>query len=368
MRFFRHFFLRLLFVCFALNTSSHIATAQDVKAGVMLPLSGAGTYDFIGEEIRRGIVLALKDNPDVQIEFLYEDFGLVDKTKAASAANKLANLDKVDIAFDAFVTTLAASGPIFNRVGIPAVTIWDDSREVQGSKANLFGFGYTTEIAGEDLAEFARRERHIDEIAILSTNDEWSEVISTSFENRFKALGGKVVFRERANPDDNLRSLATRLKHKKVQAVYAPMWGNAFISFFKALREIGFQPERFVGDALLEPDLLALGDAVEGIFLTQIFLEDAALAELYEREFHEPPTPNRLAMAGLGYDIVVLIKALTEKIKAQGEKITRQSISKALEGLEVHGRSGSIKFHPDHSVYRHEKILQVRKGKFALVK
>ena len=124
-----------------------------IKVGAILPLSG--DLAALGEEVKRGIELAAEDAKmeGANVAVIYED----DRYTPAmdvSAANKLINVDKVDAAMTMFVEEAKPMAPVFNTSKTPLVALWD-SNEFIKSNEYLFSNGFSTERAGEAMAEYA---------------------------------------------------------------------------------------------------------------------------------------------------------------------------------------------------------------------
>ena len=104
---------------------------DDVKIGAILPLSG--DYSIIGTEIKNGMELAkyeiAMDGFDVNI--IYEDDESFLPRAVVNAANKLVNIDKVDVALTAIVEEAKPSSNIFNDNEVPLVIVWDSNRYIK---------------------------------------------------------------------------------------------------------------------------------------------------------------------------------------------------------------------------------------------
>lgn len=118
----RNFLLTmLLFAAFTLGGCSKDATpANTVKVGAILPLTG--TVAFVGEPERAALELALEDiraayGNDLAIELTVEDSGGDPKT-AVSAANKLIDIDGVEVLVVSLSRINLAVAPIVKAKGV----------------------------------------------------------------------------------------------------------------------------------------------------------------------------------------------------------------------------------------------------------
>ena len=74
-----------------------ISKNNPIKIGAILPLTG--DLAFLGEEIKKGIDLGVAEYKDrgININVIYEDDQSLSLTASVNAANKLLNIDKVDV-------------------------------------------------------------------------------------------------------------------------------------------------------------------------------------------------------------------------------------------------------------------------------
>jgi ABC-type branched-subunit amino acid transport system substrate-binding protein len=99
---FRFLVFRMAGVIFALSclfstlhSSVFAENSREFKIGVSAPLSG--DLARIGEDVRRGLELAIKDFSDSNVQFtLFIEDDQYKGVQAASAAKKLLHVDKVD--------------------------------------------------------------------------------------------------------------------------------------------------------------------------------------------------------------------------------------------------------------------------------
>jgi ABC-type branched-subunit amino acid transport system substrate-binding protein len=61
------------------------------------------------------------------------------------------------------------------------------------------------------MADFSRHKLNHKSVGIVSFHDEWSEIITAAFEDRFKQSGGRISLREQVNGDTtDFRTIMTR--------------------------------------------------------------------------------------------------------------------------------------------------------------
>jgi branched-chain amino acid transport system substrate-binding protein len=340
---------------------------QEVKIGAILPLTGV--ISSVGEAMQRGLQMAAGDAKHISVKLIVEDDATANRTKAVSSAKKLASVDKVDIVFNAYASTVSAFASVLKNADVPCLVLWDSNRSLQKLGSHIIGFGFENELAGEDLADFSRLKLNHKSVGIVSFHDEWSELITAAFETRFKESGGRIALHEQVNGDTtDFRTIMTRLKSLKPDAIYLPLYGIGLQSAIKQARAVHFEGDILTADSFVDTDISATHGASEGMYLTQIWLRDNDFARKYQTGFGQAEiSGTNLGYVALAYDAVMLVDALAAKIRQSGAAVTSQTLMKQLPNFSFSGVLGTTAFSSDNSLERREKILQVREGHFVEV-
>lgn len=247
----------LLIACLAVpagSSADNLQELQPLRVGAILPLSG--DFAFVGKEMQRGMQLALEDFSDYRIEIIYEDDRTFDAKSAVLAAKRLTGIEKVDILFNAVVNTTPAIASIVKSTATPTFVIWDSNKRLKALQGPIYGMGFSTEGAGEDMADFAYYEKGLRRISVISAHDEWSEIISNSFAERFAAAGGVVVQHSRVQiTETDLRALILKAMQNKAEAIYAPLFSQSLTALIKQARAF-----RFPGILLTADGFFAAGN------------------------------------------------------------------------------------------------------------
>jgi branched-chain amino acid transport system substrate-binding protein len=335
---------------------------QEVKIGAILPLTGG--ISAVGEAMQRGLQMAADDTRHISVKLIVEDDATANRTRAVSSAKKLAGIDKVDIVFNAYASTVSAFASVLKNAGVPCLVLWDSNRSLQKLGSHIIGFGFENELAGEDMADFSRHKLNHKSVGIVSFHDEWSEVITAAFEDRFKQSGGRITMREQVNSDTtDFRTIMTRLKSLKPDAIYLPLYGIGLQSAIKQARAVNFEGEILTVDSFVDADISATNGASEGMYLTQIWLRDSDFARKYQTRFGQTEiSGTNLGYVALAYDAVMLLDALAAKIRQSGATVTSETLMKQLPNFSFSGVLGTTVFSSHNSLERREKILQVKEG------
>lgn len=328
-----------------------------------------GVLASVGEAMQRGLTMAASDTKHITTRIIIEDDQTANRVRTVNAANKLVGVDKVNIVFNAYASTTSAFSSVLKTSNVPCLVLWDSNRALSKLGEQIFGFGYENELAGEDMASFARDHLRHRTVGIISFHDEWSELITRAFEERFKALGGTVVLHEQVNADTtDFRTILARLKSSNAGAVYLPLYGLGLQSAIKQARNIKFEGDLLTADSFVDSDIAATKGAAEGMYLTQIWLDDAAFTWKYEAAFGNAKTSGtNLGYTALAYDAVMLVDAAAAQITQGGEKITTTSLLARLPNFSFDGVLGATKVSRDRTVERREKVLQVKNDSYTEV-
>jgi len=188
---------------------------------VLLPLTG--DLATIGKDIERGLRIALKNNADFasSVDLLVEDITTFNPVNAVKSAQRLLNIEKVDLAVTAIMQDAEPMAPIFNKKKVPLIVLWDNNELIRNLGEYIFTSGFLSEYAGELAAQFVVSAKRATGSVIIMHQDLWSELIGDAFEKEFKKLGGKILAKESlpATTTD-YRTLLARIKSKNPAIIY----------------------------------------------------------------------------------------------------------------------------------------------------
>lgn len=316
---------------------------EPIKIGVIVPLTGP--YAFLGEEIKKGVELAAEEakNQEMNFAITYEDdqgnFG----PGTVNAANKLVNIDKINAGITFGIEEAKPIAPIFNNAKIPLVVGWDSNDFIKGAGDYIFSNGFSTEKAGEKIAEFAYKNLSLRKVAIVSHIDAWVDIISASFKNKFTELGGSIVYNERISPEaTDYKTIILKVKNSKADGVYAPTMPMNSAIFIIQAKQLGLNVPLMMGDSFVQEVIDEVKSSGEGIYFTSMIAEkNDPVSILYKNKYQTDP--YGLALAAAGYDAFK---------KFVDEKITVNNVRDIL--LKNIG--------PSRTSEREEKLYQVKNG------
>lgn len=308
------------------------AEQEEVVVGAILPLSG--DLAVLGEEVKRGVELAAEDmkNEGISATVVYED-DRFDPSASVSAANKLISIDKVDVAMTMFVEEAKPMASVFNTSKTPLLVLWDNNAFIKVNEY-LFSNGFSTEKAGEDMAEYAYNRLHMKTVATIGHKDPWAEIIAKAFNEKFEALGGKVIYNEAFNVDvTDYKTAIAQIKQVNPDGVYFPLVPMNNARFIVQAKQLGLDKTLLTGDALIQDVVTETGGASEGIYFTNIYSENTgALIAKYRAKYGVEP--EDVTLVAFGYDGLMQIK---DAAKREGN--TKKEIVAGLRSIMGESRA-----------------------------
>src|SRR3989344_133285 len=329
------------------------ATEKPITIGVLSILSGdAAAW---GEAAKKGIDLALEEwreaNPNKTLELIYEDTAAETK-KTVSSFQKLVEIDKVDAILGPLLQTeIAAVAPLINKYSIPVIAPSYAPVENRPNLRNPLLIWMNVTKEAEYMAEFVYA-RGIKSVAAIGTKDAWESEVTNVFADRFSALGGRVLYKELAQPDANdIKSTWTKALAEKPEAIFIGTYYQ-FINSLKALADLGYKGKLFSieVDNYLASQTKGAADGLQFIapdFYTSDF------ATKFENRYHEKPG----IPAGQAYDAANILLKFLES----GEP--KEAILEKMRQIkEYDGASGLIKFTADGKTLLPTAIFDLQDG------
>jgi branched-chain amino acid transport system substrate-binding protein len=257
-----------------------------------------------------------------------------------------------------------------NSNKIPLVVLWDSSNELQNLGDWVMAMGFSLEAAGEDIASHAYTDLGFRKIAIEAAQDEWSDVVSASFAEKFTALGGQIVLHEKtpiSQPD--FKTNIVKAKQAGAESIYFPHYPQGNVLIARQARELGFTGTLLSGDVFDESAIQSLGKYANNIHIAQMWLTDEAFKAKYAARYGEAPNSINLAFAAIGYDGIRLAAETYKGLEAKGVKNpSSEQIRDYIKTLKFDGVTGRTEFDSHGRSHKREHILKVENGAFQLVK
>ena len=357
---------KILFLVLTLIIAADaLADPREIKVGVMGLLSG----DFAawGNAYLEGITLAQEainsagGVKGAKISLVIEDTRF-DSKEVASATQKLISIEKVPVAMIATFTESMVAAPVFQRAKVPLLVYGDSGGEIEQFGKFIFSTGTWVKGYALSASQFLRA-RASKRVAIIATNNPWSQSNAATFKSYFEKDGGTIVYRADVNPSDSeFRTIVEKIKSLNVDGVFAPITAN-IVPFFKQTERLGKSLPIIVAAAALDIDVIsAAPSAVEGRYVTNSYLNldrpaaknlSLAYQKKYGREMTYPSVVAR------GWDGFMAIA----KASADATDISPDAIQQALSMVKLEGAGFRLEINEHGTAALPVEVLTVQDGK-----
>ncbi len=283
----------IVLAVFSLKTTNTPTEKQVIKIGVVGPLTGGASV--YGTNLAKGAELALKSLGETKYkyELIIEDDGTNPAT-AASAAQKLVNIDKVQAILSVTSGTGNAIKPIAAAAKIPQVCLCSDSRVADG------GYNFTNILLAPDETATWLKEaqsRGIKKIAIIAQNQPGYNLILDSLRPQAATYGVTIVYDEKVEP--TVKDFNTNIA--KARATKPDLF---LIGFFppqldiigQQLKNLGITNIAGIATFSIGADPSLFNDK----WYSDASLSDAAFADQFTKEY--PDTRFNVRVAPYAFD------------------------------------------------------------------
>lgn len=351
---------------------SQVATAADMKIGIMVPTTGSeATY---GKDMENAINLAASEINKAggvlgQNVVTMTGDAACDPQQATAAASKLVSTDVVGVVGGYCSGATLPTMKIYGDAKLPLVIPAANSTKLIG--VNL-GNAFMINSTGFDQVKTAIslfEKKGINKLAIIHQGDGYSEDLAKLTKEKWAEMGKEVVAYEVVNKGEQDQSaLVTRVKSKAPDAVFWTAYYADGAMVIKQLRQGGYRNLIAVGDGSNSPKLLEIaGKAAEGVFcFSNPTVEYLPAAKDFHANYKATYNQNPDAYAALAYDGM---KLLADAITRAGST-DKDAIIKALgETKDFSGIAGPISFTEQRTLARSNfVILEAKGGKWTLNK
>ncbi|MFN8391812.1 MAG: ABC transporter substrate-binding protein [Bdellovibrionota bacterium] len=299
----------------------------------------------------------LADNASIEIKFAEAS-----QATAPNSASLESLIEKERAPVVLYWTTddISPVAPFISGSDAVGIVVAEVTKKLIPMGANVFGFGYSTELTFTKLAKFAGNTLKSYRFAILTGNDARSELQSKAFIEESKSLGNTIVFEEKISPDTvDFTAVVARAAKENCDTIFAALPASSLVKFIQNARAKQFKGKIIVGDTLFAGELSTLGKDAEGVYMAQAWSDDAKLKSQYASKFGSAPDGVSLGFVALGFDAVSCLQSL-------GEPFDAYSIKSALLSSPCHGLTGDTGFDGERMAKRRKSILTVKSGQFVL--
>lgn len=306
----------------AVCVSSALATANvmadEVKIGVVLPLSGA--LSGYGQPSQKGVDLINAMEPklangDTVKLVIIDDKS--DKVEAANAMQRLVSSDKVDAVIGEVTSTnTLAMTKMAEDTKTPLISPTATNDRVTRNREYVSRVCFSDSFQGVVGANLASRDLKAQKAAIMfdSSND-YSVGLARAFRNQFVKNGGTIAVEVQApGGSKDFKAQLSTVKSHNVDMIYMPIYYTEGALIAVQAKQLGLKVPVVGGDGLAaDPIFFKLGqDAVEGYMTTDYYSPNAKqqtpdgekFIQAWTAKYNEP-THTWGAMTADAYKMIV---------------------------------------------------------------
>jgi ABC-type branched-subunit amino acid transport system substrate-binding protein len=330
--------------------STHIGSGQ-VKAGLILPLSGTGNAAVAAQSMRNASELALAEfnNPDIQL-LVKDDGGSAPGAQqgAQQALDEGAEL----ILGPLFALTV---GPVAQLARARRVPVIAFSTDANVAARGVYLLSFLPESDVERIIGYAAGQGRRS-FAALIPESAYGTVVEAAFKQAVGRRGGRVVALERYPVDRGQMQAAVgkvAQAAKGADAIFLPDGPDAVPTLVQMLNAGGIDTKRVqpLGTGLWEDPQMASNAALEGAWYAG---PDATGFRNFSGRYRTRYGQDPVRTASLAYDAVALVAAL---VKTQGRQRFSEEVLTNSSGFT--GIDGLFRFRPDGTNQRGLAVLRV---------
>ena len=307
---------------------------EPIKIGWIGPLTGnVATW---GEGMKNVFSLAIKEiNNDGgidghELQVIYED-GKCNGKDAATAMQKLANIDQVEVVVGGFCSGESISSvPIAEQAKVFMISAGSSSPDLTGI-SQYFARNYPSDSSQSTiLANIAYNNKNWKNIAIIQEQTDYAQALYETFEEEFESMGGTVVINEKFKVGDtDFKTSLAKIKNQNPNAVFLlTQSGPAAAQIAKQMVELSWNIPLMASDALItdtetiskNPDVLE--GTIGAVFGTnpdnQKFQN---LISLYQEKYGKELPYQSYAQTY--YDAAFLVKEGIESVGNNGKSLAK---------------------------------------------
>src|ERR1700730_3527635 len=344
--------LRIIGIAFAAaKLAATRASAQDVKVGVVLPLTGG--LAPVGKQVQAGIKMYMDKNgasvAGKKIDLIVKDDGGVPDNSKRLAQELIVN-DKVAVIGSALTPSAMAIGPLSTQAKTAnVVMVSGTSGVINPNNPYMVRTSFTLGQQAAIIAEWAAKNDS-KKVAIIQSDWAPGAEAAAVFTDAFTKAGGQIAETIKvplANPDFAPFLQRARDLNPDTLFVFVPA-GQAG-TFAKKFAERGLAKAGIKligpGDIVDDNDLPGMGDSMLGVVTAGIYsaAHDSKMNKDYVAAFEKVNNmrPNFISLGG--YDGMHLIYAALEKT---GSKTDGDALTNAMKGMKWESPRGPISIDP----------------------
>lgn len=340
-----------------------------IKIGYIGPLTG--DLASIGQDEKSTVEMFFEENPVIagkKVEMIYED-AQCNAQKAASAAEKLVNVDKVQLILGAGCSgeTLGAA-PIVERGKVVLFSSVSTSPEITTAGDYIFRNAPSDTTSTDVMSEILSQKYK--KVALITQNNDFSQAYRNALKPKLAVAGVELVVDEAFNTGTtDFKTILQKVKDSGAEAL-ANVPGETSPGGFitKQARELGIELPIYGPDGISGTEYFDIAkDAAEGTIIVIVAADKSRSdVQAFLDKFHQKVGHDSVAEAYmlLTWDRLNIIKNAIEAVGYDGTKIKDY-----LYGMETYkGLGGDTKFDSNGDSSILPNVMIAKDGKFVIHK
>jgi len=302
-----------------------------IKVGFVAPLTGdAALYGEPGKNVIQIAVDEVNAEGGINgrnIELIIED-GKCNGKDATSAAQKLINVDKVQVILGGFCSSESlAMVPIAEKSKV-AVFSYGSSAPTLTGISPYFSRVYPSDASqSEVLAKLAYNDKGWKKVAFISEQTDYARGIMDPFIKTFESLGGTVVKEEYSSDMSDFKTVLSKLKESKPDALFInPQAPAGAVRITNQIRQLKWNIPIMANEILSDPksypgDFSFYNGAIGAKFAeSSVDTKFQGLIDKYASKYGT--NPPYLNYSQVEYDSVYILRDALLAVGNNGEKIS----------------------------------------------
>jgi ABC-type branched-subunit amino acid transport system substrate-binding protein len=324
--------------------------AGQVKAALILPLSGSGNAGLVGLSMRNAAELALTEFNAPNVQLLVKDDG--GNAHGAQTAAEAAIAEGAEVVIGPlFAQSVASAGQVARSRNVPVIAF---STDASVAARGVYLLSFLPESDVERVIGYAAQHGKRSFVALIPDNA-YGNVVDAAFRQAVARHGGRVMAQERYSPSGRVEDVVQRVAPALAQAdaVFIPGEPDAVTPIADALAASAPNVKRlqFLGTGLWDDQRIYANATLQGGWFAA---PDARgfknFATRYKKRYGQDP----LRASALAYDATSLIAAL---VKTQGPQRFSEQVLTNPSGFS--GVDGIFRFRPDGTNERGLAVMRV---------
>lgn len=342
--------------------------AADIKIGLISSLTGpVSTY---GQSVRNSVEMAVDEinaaggiNGSKINLIIQDDKG--DATEAANVTRYLIDREQVALIIGPVITPcVMASAPIAQEAGIPLITPTGTGDSITAIGDYIFRAAYKDSLQGSAMARFAREVLGLKTAAIIyDIANDYSTGLMNAFKKTYEELGGKIVtIQSYTTGDRDFSAQLTSILMANPEGLFIPDYHSAAGPILLQASQFGINAAKLGVDGWDSPDLKPLsgGNDEGGYFINHYSPLDTREATVeFANKYRERYGQEPDALAALGYDAVLIVKATLEQANSTDPVVIKDAMGTV---KNVVAATATIDMDPEGTPYKPLVILQIQDG------